>query len=303
MERIPINNDPCNSYDDYYSDKYRTVLSREQTGLTGLATFGHAMNNKAGLPLIDHYHKNRLEFVILVKGRQSYAASGKKYTLYGGEMFFTGEGEVHSSGEEPESVNEILWFQIDMSDPDNLFDLSANKAVCLHNALSHFSARRMQLPRELIQSFLESFELQCSNRLFDRIKGQSLFLYSIQCLLETQASTKVISEDIAATRQYIQEHVTEQLDVAELLEVSGLAASRFKEKFKQQLGQSPREYINFQKIEYAKREIALTNRSITDIAFEYSFSSGNYFCMVFKQFTGYSPRAFRRKYKAGKVTI
>lgn len=303
MQKIPIKGAPLNSTDDFYSDRYRTVLCQEQTGLTGLNIFGHAMNNKAGLPLIDHFHKNKLEFVIVVKGRQSYTASGKKYVLFGGEMFFTEESEVHSSGDEPESVNEILWFQIDMSEPETLFDLPEKRAVCLHSALSRFCARRTQLPRTLIASMLEAFNLICSGRLYDKIKGHSLFIYSLQTLLEITSATKVISEDIAAARQYITEHVTEQMDVSELLEVSGLSASRFKEKFKEQLGQSPREYINYQKIEYAKREIALTDKSITDIAFEYSFSSGNYFCMVFKQFTSYSPRAFRRKYKAGKLSL
>lgn len=280
----------------YMRTKYRIVLLEEQTGITSLSIFGHATNNKAELPLIEHYHKNKLEFVILVEGVQHYTASGVNYTLYGGDVFLTQPNEVHSSGQSPQSVNEILWFQIDMSDAGNFLDLPEREAIHLYNELLNLSVYQFTIPRLLINRFLEAFALLCNNRVGDKIKGRSLFIYCLLHLLETRETVQRLSEDIHAAKQYILMHVKEPIDMEDLLGVSGLSSSRFKQKFKEQIGLTPREFINLQKIEDAKLSVAATKKSITDIAFDYSFSSSNYFCVVFKQFTGYSPKEYRRKY-------
>ncbi|MEG0691537.1 MAG: AraC family transcriptional regulator [Oscillospiraceae bacterium] len=275
----------------------------EQTWINSLATFGHATNNKAELPLINHYHKDKLEFVIVVDGIQRYTASDVSYTLYGGDVFFTLPNEIHSSGQNPQSVNEILWFQIDVATTNSFLDLPEREAIHLYNRLINFSARQFPLSRRFINLFLESFELLSNNNVSDKIKGHSLFIYCLVSMLESEATVQTLTEDIDAAKQYILTHIKEMIDMDELLGVSGLSVSRFKEKFKEQIGLSPREFINSTKIEKAKVKVALTKESITDIAFEYSFSSSNYFCVVFKQFTGYSPKEFRRKYLKGKLSL
>lgn len=291
------------SEDEYIKTKYRTVLLGEQTWINSLATFGHATNNKAELPLINHYHRDKLEFVILVNGIQKYMASNISYTLYGGDMFFTMPNEIHSSGESPQSVNEILWFQIDVKQTKDFLDLPEREGIHLYNLLINFNKRQITLSRRLINSFLESFRLLCNNNVSDKIKGHSLFIYCLLNMLECNASVQTLTKDIDSAKQYIIIHIKESIDMDELLGVSGLSISRFKQKFKEQIGLSPREFINSQKIDEAKIKIATTKKSITDIAFEYSFSSSNYFCVVFKQFTGYSPKEYRRRYQKGKIKL
>ncbi|MFZ2538343.1 MAG: hypothetical protein WAX04_05535, partial [Oscillospiraceae bacterium] len=218
--------------------KCRTILLREQTWINSLATFGHATNNKAELPLISHYHKDKLEFVIVVDGIQRYTASDVCYTLYGGDVFFTMPNEIHSSGQSPQSVNEILWFQIDVATTKDFLDLPEREAIHLYNLLINFNARQLPLPRRLISLFLESFELLCNNNTADKIKGHSLFIYCLLSLLESNATVHTLTKDIDCAKQYILTHIKEVIDMDELLGVSGLSVSRFKQKFKEQIGLS-----------------------------------------------------------------
>lgn len=289
--------------DEYMKTKYRTILLGEQTWINSLTTLGHATNNKAELPLINHYHKDKIEFVIVIDGFQRYTASDVSYSLYGGDVFFTMPNEIHSSGQNPQAVNEILWFQIDVANTKDFLDLPEREAIHLYNLLINFSARQFQISRRLINQFLEAFSLLCNNNVADKIKGHSLFIYCLVSMLESKATVQTLTDDIGAAKQYILTHIKEVIDMDELLGVSGLSVSRFKEKFKEQIGLSPREFINAARIESAKIKVAQTKESITDIAFEYSFSSSNYFCVVFKQFTGYTPKDFRRKYLKGKITL
>ena len=67
-------------------------------------------------------------------------------------------------------------------------------------------------------------------------------------------------------------------------------------KFKEELGITPAEYITLQKMDRAQMLLKTTNSSITDIAYQLGFSSSNYFCSVFKKTLSYSPAAYRKNF-------
>ena len=72
-----------------------------------------------------------------------------------------------------------------------------------------------------------------------------------------------------------------------------LSEAYFKSKFKRELGVTPRRYLIDKIMEKAKRDLSSTDRSVTEIAFDYGFSSSSYFSSVFRQETGLTPRAYR----------
>ena len=82
----------------------------------------------------------------------------------------------------------------------------------------------------------------------------------------------------------------------ELAQASNYSLSRFKAKFKEELGITPAEYITLQKMDRAQMLLKTTDDSITDIAYQLGFSSSNYFCSVFKKTLSYSPAAYRKSF-------
>ena len=52
------------------------------------------------------------------------------------------------------------------------------------------------------------------------------------------------------------------------------------------------------KVEQAKLALEQTDQSVTDIAYNLGWSSGNYFCTVFKKLTGMSPLQYRKQNRA-----
>jgi AraC-like DNA-binding protein len=76
---------------------------------------------------------------------------------------------------------------------------------------------------------------------------------------------------------------------------AGLSLSRFKTKFKGQVGIAPHEFILRCKMEAAKQFLVNGQRSVTDTAMELGFSSSQYFATVFKRFTQQTPVEFCTK--------
>lgn len=54
-------------------------------------------------------------------------------------------------------------------------------------------------------------------------------------------------------------------------------------------------YVNNTKIEYGKKLLSNTSKSLVDIAFECGFNSQSYFCSTFKKFERITPLQYRKK--------
>lgn len=68
--------------------------------------------------------------------------------------------------------------------------------------------------------------------------------------------------------------------------------------FSQETGMSFLDYVNMIKMEYAKRRIVCSSEKIYEIALELEYSDTEYFSKVFKQYTGYTPSAYRNQFSS-----
>ncbi len=73
-----------------------------------------------------------------------------------------------------------------------------------------------------------------------------------------------------------------------------LSLSRFKARFKNEVGLPPADFIMRGKIERARQLLAAGDLSVTQIAMRLGFSSTQYFATAFKRHTGKTPSQARR---------
>lgn len=76
----------------------------------------------------------------------------------------------------------------------------------------------------------------------------------------------------------------------------GVSYSYFSRSFKAETGMSFREYVNFRRVNEAKRRLVNSDADIASIADVLGFSSPSHFINVFGELTGISPKQFRKKY-------
>lgn len=279
----------------HWSDEYQ-VLTKEQLHIPGLHMMGHADFHSAFAKLDMHYHCNK-EFVAIINGKQQYTVDGKNYLLYGGDIFMTYPYENHGNRNLPQDVSEFVWFQLDLSSPANFLGLPEPQCSFVYHRMLNYTRRTKKASSRELSLLLKTFQLFSSDEIQKQILGYSYFLQFIMEILCTEdifLEKEMYSEEIQEAMTYIHEHLTEELQIEGIAEHCGLSSSRFKAKFKEELGITPHAYILSLKIDTAK--ILLTNPelSVTDIALRLNFASSNHFASVFKKYTGFTPTYFRK---------
>jgi AraC-like DNA-binding protein len=94
--------------------------------------------------------------------------------------------------------------------------------------------------------------------------------------------------------QYVQQHLHEPIQVAQIAQTLGYNPSYLCRSFKEETGKNLKEYINQTKIDEAKYLLRSTNMPILDLSVHLGFSSQAYFTSLFKSLTGTTPVQYRQ---------
>ncbi|WP_134698725.1 helix-turn-helix domain-containing protein [Ammoniphilus sp. YIM 78166] len=103
-----------------------------------------------------------------------------------------------------------------------------------------------------------------------------------------------IDQGIIQTIEYILSHFTEEIDVEQLVRMTGRQRTFFYRKFKAVTGITPNLFIHRLRMQVALYLLGNTNKSITEIGYECGYSSIHYFNKHFKDYQGMSPREYRK---------
>jgi YesN/AraC family two-component response regulator len=93
---------------------------------------------------------------------------------------------------------------------------------------------------------------------------------------------------------YTNNHIYENLSSQELAQMTGLSYSQFSRRFLKAVGSSFTVYLNHVKVIQAQILLTNTKDSIEKISADLGFCNPNYFCSVFRKYTGLSPKAYRK---------
>ncbi|MGY3496363.1 helix-turn-helix domain-containing protein [Bradyrhizobium sp. USDA 4502] len=93
---------------------------------------------------------------------------------------------------------------------------------------------------------------------------------------------------------YIEQHLTEDIAVADLAGVACLSIFYFSRAFSAATGMPPHRYLTQRRLNRAKQMIEAGSASIAETAFIYRFSSQSSFTRAFRRATGTTPAMYRR---------
>ena len=98
---------------------------------------------------------------------------------------------------------------------------------------------------------------------------------------------------LARVTDYIRATLHEAPDYAQLARLAALSYCQLFRLFKRELGASPQQYIEQQRIERAKRLLTLNRLSVKEVAAQAGFANQLYFSRRFQKATGLSPTQYR----------
>jgi AraC family transcriptional regulator len=98
---------------------------------------------------------------------------------------------------------------------------------------------------------------------------------------------------LGRAREYVEEHLGEDLSLAALAGAVGLSPYHFARLFRASTGLSPHQYVIRRRVERAQLLLTTTDRSLTTIAHEVGFASGSHLATHVRRQLGVTPSQLR----------
>lgn len=109
----------------------------------------------------------------------------------------------------------------------------------------------------------------------------------------------VLDRRVRAAMEFLTRHLAEPVTTETLADACGLSVSRLAHLFRSQVGLTPQQYLESQRLSRARQLLELTPRPVGAIAAEVGYENPFYFTLRFKQATGLNPRDYRKKHGGG----
>ena len=119
----------------------------------------------------------------------------------------------------------------------------------------------------------------------------------------TRRSSEIVAmedADLAAALQFIHDHVTEPITVADVVEAVHVSRRALELRFRRQLGRTIHDELERLRLQRAERLLIESDLPVPYIAEAVGYNSPNYFARVFQQKWSMSPSQFRRE-KRGEL--
>ena len=258
-------------------------------------------------------HPDEYELHLVRDGRMRLWIDSPKriFELHGGMASLTQPGQLHSAEGELMLPGRWMWlrFALAAQPRASMPGLTTGETAVLRDGLVavtpvfHYSpALEHCMERLIIEHRRPTPESPVVARaILHELIAWIIRDHRTEQLRRNQAPPE-FSPPIMKVMQWLDEHLDENLAVGDLADVAGLSPSYFRRWFHREVGSSPRDYITQRRIERAKRLLADTSRSITDMAMELGFSTSAYFTAVFHRETGTTPTEFRRQLRHATET-
>ena len=133
----------------------------------------------------------------------------------------------------------------------------------------------------------------CAESLATELVVHLLRRYSTPVRLADAAATMLPRYKLQRVTGYINDNLREPLTLGRLSATLTMSPYHFAHAFRQTTGFAPHRYVLLQRVERAKNLLRGTDLPITEIAHQVGYSSQSSFSVVFRRFTGRTPRAFR----------
>jgi len=262
------------------------------------------------------WHRNEgIEICYLETGTIALSVEDKKFSLKPGDLSITRPWQSHSLGYPYIEASRLHWIILDVEvrRPNQSWKwpkwiiLTPKDIKALTSILKNSKTYVWKTSAKILNCFQEisyAIDLNTMENKISRLAiGINKLLELILEIIRQKPGTlkPILSDSIFAVEVFVKdlvqhkEYLTHQWTVDSMARECGLGVSQFRKYFKQITNMNPMEYLNFQKINLAKKMLLESSeKSITDIAFSCGFKTSQYFATVFRDQSDCNPTEFRK---------
>jgi AraC family transcriptional regulator len=116
---------------------------------------------------------------------------------------------------------------------------------------------------------------------------------SSQSFIRSSSTQGLANPNLQEILDYIYEHITYDLTIAELATIAGMGSRHFSNLFKRSTGLSPYQYIVQKRLDRAKELLKNPELSIVDIAIQSGFANQSHLTTIFSKHLAITPKKYR----------
>ena len=257
-----------------------------------------------------HYHHEYIEILYTETGDFSIMIDGNVYNTKPGSVFVIKPGETHATRKSSDNPNarlmclrfvpEILYTgkpnisEFDYTLPQ-IFDFWGSDHYLPPDIVA-----KNNIPNEFAYLKQEEKIRDFSYILTIRSAAIRIFAQIIRYWYQASANNAhQINYAVMKTLQQMRDYVEENYQTVTLHDVSkelNLSYSYLSRLFNRYMDMSFNDYVNLVRINHSVKALSTTERTITDIALEFGFSSPSHYIQTFRKLKNISPNQFRKQF-------
>lgn len=238
----------------------------------------------SGLHEHDYY-----EFTVVLTGRYYQNINGKKVLLERGDFVFIPLGSNHQS-----------FYEFGAT---RILNVGISKAFFEQHYLfllpNRFVASQVYQIKTEFLTYIESVISSLNFRNGEFNEFLEVVTFYIVNRLRHHRETEVIAD----VPDWLKNAVEKMHDkvmfgdkaLANMVELTGKSQEYLTRATQRHYGKTPMQIINEIRIDFAKKQLEITNYSVADIAFDSGYSSPSMFIKNFKKLTSFTPKNYRKK--------
>lgn len=273
-----------------------SIVDLAARGLAPLHVFGRYRSLRAHEPPPVHRHGSLLVLALPVFGEFTFEIDGTEQPVRRGEVIRIPPGSAHRSGTVIEPRGELVWLDVQVDSPASAPDLS--RAIALLATRS--GALTWPIPNGTLDTVQRAFRTAAGGRdwLADALLSHTLATVVLG-MTQTFAGdgTPVPNHrhpSMAKVLAWIEDHLTQPVNAAELAAITGLSTSQFYQAFRAATGTSPKDYLLRRKTAYARDWLLRDpDVTVTAVAHALGFASSQHFATVFRRYHNRAPSECR----------
>ena len=250
--------------------------------------------------LIQEIHRHDFFFILaLENGKGDHMIDFVPYSITNHSVFFLRPGQVHELKLKKGSTGYLAEFSNDFLAPHQL----SNQWLRSVTSKNHYplSTERFKKIDALLSTILqEHLDKQEKYREAINANLEIFFIEMLRCRKSESAKStenSALQDRLEEFLSLLETHVTNHKQVSTYAEMMNLSSYQLNAATKIALGKTASELINDEIILESKRQLLATPNQIKEIAYLMGYEDISYFTRFFRKQTGYSPEAFRQKFK------
>lgn len=242
------------------------------------------------------------EVLLLHQGSGTHTIDFRNYPIQPPCVFFLSPGQVHTLSPSADIAGYIFLFtagfyQVDKPDQNRLFDLpffynldGENRPLYLHTDAEWQPLRQLldMAVQEYDAAHPHSYEVL--RPILDLLLAFCKRLYQAQPQEAQKGKGKIL---VKRFMQAVEEHYLNYKSVKDFAESLCVTPNHLNEAVKGCTGRTASDLIKDKVMLEIKRSLLYTDRTISEIAYQFGFNDQSYFSKYFRQREGVSPQTYR----------